>query len=50
MHNATADDRAQPLCRDGVSRYAPVWRCLLQAAGGLTVSPLAAACASPPAP
>ena len=49
-HNATADDGAQPLCRDGVSRYAPAWRYLLQAAGGFRVSPLAAACASSPAP
>jgi hypothetical protein len=49
-HNATADDTAQPLCRDGVSQYAPVWRYLLQAAGGLMISPLAAACASPPDP
>ena len=43
-HNATADDSAQPLCPDGTPEYAPVWRYLLQAAAGLTLSGPTAKC------
>jgi hypothetical protein len=34
-HDTTAVDEAQPRCHSGQSRYVPVWRYLLQAAGGL---------------
>jgi hypothetical protein len=44
MHDSTAVDSAQPLCADGTSRYLPVWRYLLQAAGGLRVGASAPGC------
>jgi hypothetical protein len=37
-HDSTAVDGAQPLCPDGQSEYVAVWRYLLQAAGGLSVT------------
>jgi hypothetical protein len=43
-HDSTAVDQAQPVCADGTSRYIPVWRYLLQAAGGLRVSASAPGC------
>lgn len=43
-HDSTAVDQAQPLCPDGTSRYVPVWRYLLQVAGGLRVTPSRPGC------
>jgi hypothetical protein len=44
-HDATAVDSATPLCPGGVPQYAPVWRTMLQVAGGLPVTASAAGCA-----
>jgi hypothetical protein len=43
-HDSTAVDNAQPRCPDGMSEYIPVWRYLLQAAGGLPLSGPTAEC------
>ncbi len=37
MHDGTAVNDAQPRCQEGASMYVPVWRYLLEAAGGLTI-------------
>jgi hypothetical protein len=43
-HDSTAVDLDTPLCPDGSPRFAPVWRYMLQVAGGLRVTRVSKDC------
>lgn len=45
-HDSTAVDSATPICPDGNPEYAPVWRAMLQEAGGLPVTTAPPGCSS----
>jgi hypothetical protein len=45
-HDSTAVDIETPECADGTPRFAPVWRYMLQVAGGLRVTASAPPCAA----
>ena len=44
-HGSTAVDRETPLCKNGTPAFAPVWRYMMQIAGGLPVTKDAPVCA-----